>query len=167
MSAHQSWTQQVSDYVDDLVQITEAMDLILDETRVHTINLKPNEVDESTAKLAQTISQLEAMVERREALLHAPEAPAEGLSLSEKLLATRRIEDARLARRCGEATEQIKTTHQRANALFVCQYHLSRFQSEMLDRLAGVAAPPTYEKPNAKGGQKQNRGGGELFNEAA
>lgn len=167
MSAHESWTQRVSDYVDDLVQITEAMDLILDETRVRTINLRPNEVDESTAKLAETISQLEAMVERRDVLLRDEDAPTSGLSLSEKLLSSRRIEDARLAKRCGEAAEQIKTTHQRANALFVCQYHLTQFQSEMLDRLAGVAAPPTYGKPSAKSGQKQNRGGGELFNEAA
>ncbi|MCC9642544.1 hypothetical protein LOC71_09680 [Rhodopirellula sp. JC740] len=164
---HPTWAQRVADYVDELVEITEAMDLILDETRVRTVNLKPDEVDESTQQLAAAITQLEAMVERRDTLLRDPEAPPTGLSLSEKLLSSRRIEDARLARRCGEAAEMIKTTHQRANALFVCQYHLTQFQSEMLDRLAGVASPATYGNPNAKTGQQPKRGGGELFNEAA
>lgn len=157
-----AWRDRVTQYVDELAQIAETIDLILDETRIRTVGLRPNEVDASTTQLVAAITELESMVERRESLLRADDAPSSGLSLSEKLLVSRRIEDARLARRCGEVAEMIATTHQRATALFVCQYHLSEFQREVLGRLAGASAPQTYDRS----GQKPKPSSG-LFNEAA
>jgi hypothetical protein len=136
--------------------------LILDETRIRTLGLRSDEVDASTQQLIASISDLERMVVKRDELLRAADAPSIGLSLSEKLLNSRKIEDARLARRCGEVAEMIATTHQRATALFVCQYHLSEFQRDLIGRLSGATAPQTYNRS----GQKSNPGGG-LFNEAA
>lgn len=166
---HRGWSDRVSDYVDELADVAETIDLILDETRVRTIGLQPGEVDASTQSLAAAIGQLEAMVERRDALIRDPDAPQDGLSLSEKLLRTRRIEDARLARRCGEVAQIIETTHSRATALFVCQFHLSHLQTELLQQLAGVTAPMTYQA----GGQATpphrhgDSASGGLFNDAA
>ncbi|MEM6363835.1 MAG: hypothetical protein AAF539_01335 [Planctomycetota bacterium] len=163
-----SWSNRVAQYVDDLAEVTETIDLILDETRVRTIGLQPDEVDESTQALAAAITRLEAMVQRRDDLIRDDHAPEPGLSLSEKLLHSRRIEDARLARRCGEVAEAMATTHSRAMALFVCQYHLSEFQTDLLKRLTGVTSPGTYSAggksdANAQRGQQ----GGGLFNDAA
>ncbi|MBB3207789.1 hypothetical protein FHS27_003616 [Rhodopirellula rubra] len=158
----QSWRERVATYVDEIAQVAETIDLILDETRIRTVGLRPNEVDASTTQLIAAISDLEKMVERREALLRAEDAPTKGLSLSEKLLSTRKIDDARLARRCGEVAEMIATTHQRATALFICQYHLSEFQRDVLQRLTGATAPQTYNRS----GQKPKPSSG-LFNEAA
>ena len=156
------WRERVAEYVDELAEVAETMDLILDETRVRTLGLRTEEVDASTAQLLAAINDLETMVERRDQLIHDPDAPPAGLSLSEKLLYTRKIDDARLARRCGEVAEVIATTHQRATALFVCQYHLSELQRDLLNRLAGATGPQTY----GKNGQKPQGGTG-LFNEAA
>lgn len=156
------WRDRVAEYIDELAEVAETIDLILDETRVRTMGLKSDEVDASTAQLVSAIAELETMVERRDELIRDPEAPKSGLSLSEKLLYTRKIDDARLARRCGEVAETIATTHQRATALFVCQYHLSELQRDLLNRLAGATGPQTY----GKNGQKPIGGTG-LFNEAA
>lgn len=156
------WRDRVADYVDELADVAETIDLILDETRVRTMGLRVDEVDASTAQLLTAITDLETMVERRDQLIRDADAPSQGLSLSEKLLYTRKIEDARLARRCGEVAEMIATTHQRATALFVCQYHLSDLQRDVLNRLAGATGPQTYNKH----GQKPQGGTG-LFNEAA
>lgn len=156
------WRDRVADYVDELAEVAETIDLILDETRVRTMGLRTEEVDASTAQLVSAINDLETMVERRDQLIRDPDAPKSGLSLSEKLLYTRKIDDARLARRCGEVAEVIATTHQRATALFVCQYHLSELQRDLLNRLAGATGPQTY----SKNGQKPQGGTG-LFNEAA
>jgi len=157
-----AWRDRVNQYVDELAQVAETIDLILDETRIRTVGLRPNEVDASTQQLVAAITDLESMVQRREQLLRDDDAPASGLSLTEKLLGSRRIEDARLARRCGEVAEMIATTHQRATALFVCQYHLSEFQRDVLERLAGASGPQTY----GRAGQKPKPSSG-LFNEAA
>lgn len=158
----QPWRERVASYVDDIAEVAETIDLILDETRIRTKGLRPNEVDASTTQLVAAISELEKMVERRESLLRAEDAPPKGLSLSEKLLSSRKIDDARLARRCGEVAEMIAMTHQRATALFICQYHLSEFQREVLQRLTGATAPQTYDRS----GQKPKPSSG-LFNEAA
>lgn len=158
----QPWRDRVNDYVDNLAKVAEKIDLILDETRIHTIGLKANEVNASTTELIAAITELEEMIERRDVLLRDADAPEKGLSLSEKLLTSRKIEDARLARRCGEVAEMMETTHQRATALFVCQYHLNEFQKELLQRLSGATAPPTYGKS-----RNPNTGSGGLFNEAA
>lgn len=164
-----TWSQRVSAYVDELAELAETIDLILDETRVRTIGLKPGEVDASTESLAKAIAQLEQMIARRDELIRDPLAPAEGLSLSEKLLHTRRIEDARLARRCGEVAQVIDTTHSRATALFVCQYHLSHLQTELLQQLAGFTAPATYEAGgrSTPAPRSSDAGSGGLFNDAA
>ncbi len=156
------WRDRVAEYVDEIAEVAETIDLILDETRVRTLSLRTDEVDASTKQLIASISDLERMVIKRDELLRADDAPPIGLSLSEKLLNSRKIEDARLARRCGEVAEMIATTHQRATALFVCQYHLSEFQRDLIARLSGATAPQTYNRS----GQKSNPGGG-LFNEAA
>ncbi|TWT91923.1 hypothetical protein [Neorhodopirellula pilleata] len=161
-SAAKPWRDRVADYVDELAEVAETIDLILDETRVRTMGLRSDEVDASTAQLLASINDLERMVERRDELIRDADAPNPGVSLSEKLLLSRKIEDARLARRCGEVAEMIATTHQRATALFVCQYHLSELQRDLLNRLAGATGPQTYDKSG-----RRPQGGTGLFNEAA
>lgn len=167
MNDFNTWSQRVSAYVDELSEVAETIDLILDETRIRTIGLRPGEVDASTQQLAASVERLETMIARREELLRADDAPQRGLSLSEKLLYSRRIDDARLAQRCGEVAKAIDTTHHRATALFVCQYHLTHFQQELLQRLSGATAPPTYGPGHqTRTATRNNRTGG-LFNDAA
>ncbi len=175
MTDHQSstsapvpWNERVAEYADDLQALVDELTDCLDETRVSTRGLQTAEVEAQTARLSDGVLRLETMVVARQDLLAADDAPTAGLSLSEKLLSTRRIEDARLARRCGALSEAIDQTHRRAMALFVCQHHLADAQTETLRRLAGAAGPRTYDNPAA--GQKRAdprsaRGG--LFNDAA
>ncbi|TWT74365.1 hypothetical protein [Allorhodopirellula solitaria] len=120
-----SWREQVASYLIEATGIANSIDLILDETRMVAPRRGSDEIDESTQQLIVAISDLERMVEKRNGLLRAADAPPVGLSLSEKLLSTRRIEDARLARLCGEVADQIALTHERAMSLFICQYHLA------------------------------------------
>ena len=156
-----TWTERVEDYVHQLQQTAETIDLILDETRLATTEVNSPEVEASTQELLGAVGQLEKLVETRETLLRAGDAPAAGLTLSEKLFSTRRIDDARLAKQCREVAKQVETTHQRAVSLFVCQYHLSQLGSELLQLLSGSAAPDTY------GQERRPSSGGNLFNDAA
>jgi len=164
---HPPWAERVAAYVDELADVTETIEVILDDTRVRTVGLEPGRVDGSTKQLAAAISRLEAMVERREELLHAEDAPQEGLSLSEKLLRSRQIEHARLARRCGELAHAIDEAHHRAVGLFVCQYHLAQFQQDLLQRLSGAAGPATYDRSGQTSKRPPASRNGGLFNDAA
>jgi len=163
----QPWANRVAAYVDELADVAEAIEMILDDTRVRTVGLEPGQVDKSTQQLAAAISRLESMVERREELLHADDAPSEGLSLSEKLLRSRQIEHARLARRCGELAQAIDEAHHRAVGLFVCQYHLAQFQKDLLDRLSGAAGPGTYDRSGQTTKRPPASRNGGFFNDAA
>lgn len=156
-----TWTERVEDYVHQLQQTAETIDLILDETRLSTTQVKSPEIEASTQELLTAIGHLEKLVDTREALLRADDAPAEGVTLTEKLFSTRRIDDGRLAKQCQEVARQVEMTHQRAVSLFVCQYHLSQLGSELLQLLSGSAAPDTY------GQERRPSSGGGLFNDAA
>ena len=172
-----SWTNRVEVYVERLTELTTALDERLDEVRMlplasrrlavadgseaAPIPIDPEQSPE-VAEVAELVKRLEGFVAQREELLCAEDAPEVGLTLSEKLLGTHRIEDARLAMRCREASEQIQTTHHRAVSLFVCQFHLANFGSELLQILSGGPEGSTY------GPGKPSRGhGGGLFNDAA
>lgn len=173
------WNERVGDYVDRLAALTEELDDRLDAIRMPP--LRPDgesgagsgsarrSAAESAAdapagleELAELVRRLETFVGERETLLAADDAPRQGWTLTEKLLGTRRIDDARLAKRCRETSERIQTTHQRAVSLFVCQFHLANFGNDLLKRLSGAPETTTYG-----GGQPTRGQGGGLFNDAA
>lgn len=156
-----TWTERVEDYVHQLQQTAETIDLILDETRLSTTQVNSPEVEASTQELVTAIGQLERLVHTRETLLTAADAPAVGITLTEKLFSTRKIDDARLAKHCQTVAKEVETTHQRAVALFVCQYHLSQLGSELLQLLSGSTAPDTY------GQERRAHPSGGIFNDAA
>ena len=161
------WTDRVAAYADELQDVVDEMTDCLDETRVSTRNLATAEVEAQTTRIAAGVQRLEAMVVVRQDLLAAADAPAAGLSLSEKLLGSRRIEDARLARRCGELSAAIDAAHRRAMTLFVCQSQLADAQGEALRRIAGAAGPRTYDNPAGAPQADPRRARGGLFNDAA
>jgi len=158
----QPWNDRVEAYVERLRQITTSIAETLDDTRVNTLAPDSEELNAQASKLAASIRSLETMVDEREALLHAEDAPPTGITLTEKLLATRRIDDARLARQCREVSGELEATHQRAVSLFVCQFHLANFGKELLQLLSGSLEGATYGDGPSRTGQ-----GGGLFNEAA
>ena len=178
------WNQRVRDYVDRLETLTAELDDRLDSIRMPPLRAGEESasrngatgrsVTESTAaasegaapegleELAELVRRLETFVSERETLLADDEAPQQGWTLTEKLLGTRRIDDARLAKRCRETSERIRTAHQRAVSLFVCQFHLANFGNDLLKLLSGAPETTTYG-----GGQPTRGQGGGLFNDAA
>ena len=166
MSDYVKWTSQVENYVETLDQLAERIDLILDDTRVGTLAIKSKQIDESTVQLQVALAELEGMVAKRDDLLRLPEAPQDGTTLTAKLKSTFHIDDARLAKRCEEVSQRIKLTHERAVALFVCQFHLSDLTSDILKTISGSQTPDTYKK-DSLGSQHRQTGQGGLFDEAA
>lgn len=152
-----TWRARVAAYVEDATSIANSIDLILDETRMGATSHRNGEIDAATQQLCAAVSELERIVQRRDALLRATDAPPFGLSLSEKLLSTRRIDDARMARCCGEAAELVARTHQRATTLFICQYHLSGIPRDLVSRLSTSTMLQTIlgsrQSPKSNGGR--------------
>ena len=168
-----TWNDRVAAYTTEVSEIAETIDLILDETRVHTVGVEAEQINNSTEELQAALEELEEMIARRETLLQDPEAPGapgvsgSGNTLMEKLRSTFNIEDARLAKRCEEVSHQIELTHQRALSLFVCQFHLSDLTNDMLRILSGATGKPTYRRDGSdQSGQGYSAGGG-LLDEAA
>ena len=166
MSDYRTWTSQVENYVETLDQLAERIDLILDETRVGTLAVKDQQISESTVQLQVALAELEGMVAKRDDLLRLPDAPREGTTLTAKLKSTFHIDDARLAKRCEKVSHKIKLTHERAIALFVCQFHLADLTSDILNTISGSQTPDTYKK-DSSGSQHRATGQGGLFDEAA
>lgn len=162
----QHWVGRVEHYVETLDQLSERIDLILDDTRMGTLGAKEQQINESTQQLQIALAQLEEMVAKRDELLRADDAPKGGATLTEKLKSTFHIDDARLARRCEEVSGKVKLTHERATALFVCQFHLADLTSDILKTISGSQTPDTYKKDSA-GSQHRPTGQGGLFDEAA
>lgn len=173
------WNQRVGDYVDRLETLTAELDDRLDSIRMPPLRAGGGsdsgngaagrsgtetaaEAPEGLEELAELVRRLETFVGERETLLADDQAPQHGWTLTEKLLGTRQIDDARLAKRCRETSERIRTTHQRAVSLFVCQFHLANFGSDLLKLLSGAPETTTYG-----GGQPMRGQGGGLFNDAA
>lgn len=166
MSNQQTWTGRVETYVETLDLLSEKIDLILDETRMGTLGAKDQQINESTEQLQVALAEMEEMVASRDVLLRADDAPDDGTTLTEKLKSTFHIDDARLAKRCKEVSEKIKLTHERAMALFVCQFHLADLTNDILKTISGSQTPDTYKK-DSNGSQHRPLGQGGLFDEAA
>ncbi len=133
-----TWRERVASFIEEATGIANAIDLILDETRMSPASGRNGELDPATEQLFASISDLERVVQQRDRLLRAEDAPPFGLSLSEKLLSTRQIDDARMAKCCGEVAELVAQTHHRATSLFICQYHLAAVPREWIARLARI-----------------------------
>ncbi len=160
-----NWAQRVETYLDELEQTANAIDVILDDTRIQTIGVRVGEVDQSTRELQAALEDLESKITQREELLRDPDSPPDGLTLSAKLLGSHRIEDARLAMRCRQLAATIEMTHTRAVSLFVCQFHLAGLTTDLVRTLTRTDGPQTYQ--SAKKGDAKAKSGGGLFDEAA
>ncbi len=165
---NETWHTRVQTYVDELEQTAKTIDTILTQTRVDTTEVSAAGVEQSLGPLQAALIELEEKIAQREALLRDSDAPVRGLSLTEKLRGTLEIEDERLARRCEAVANLMANAHQRAVSLFVCQYHLADFSTEIVRLLTGSDMPSTYQSPTSEqsGRGKPDVGGG-LFNEAA
>ncbi|EMI16012.1 hypothetical protein RMSM_07070 [Rhodopirellula maiorica SM1] len=131
-------------------------------SRIQTKAAVASDVAETGLALLDAVGRLESMVEKREQLLSDAEAPTSGTTLIEKL---RTAGEFDLADHSQSVAHIIATTHQAAVSLFVCQYHLSSHSQEILRLLAGMDTPRTYRRSGA--GEERERGGGQLFNDAA
>ena len=187
------WTERVENYMGRLAELADLLDRRLDEVRLDALPHlgsgrtphPPTDAGESAAAaepageglaaLAAAVDRLEQMVSERENLLTSPDAPSTGGTLSEKLLATRRIREASLAKQAGEIGERVAGTHERAMSLFVCQFHLANFGEDVLRLLSGAPGAAGYGTPapsrerstrTARGQATRGHGGG-LFNDAA
>lgn len=161
-----AWRERVGGYLTRLSEVNETIDLILDETRVGTVNVDSDEVERSRAELTEAIGRLEEMLTRREELLTDPAAPKKGITLRDKLRSTRHIDDARLLNRCDQISAAIELTRERSLALFVCQFHLASLGEDLINLLSGASGPATYQAGGSIAKRDQSSGGG-LFNEAA
>ncbi|MFK8113903.1 MAG: hypothetical protein AB8B91_17000 [Rubripirellula sp.] len=162
------WTSRVSAYLNDLEELANQIKTILDQTHVDTSNINGEEVQRSSHTLQMQLAELETMVAQRQMLLGAEDAPTgpnpsmKSATLGDALRLRSDPLDLSLAKRCDEVGQLIGTTHQRALALFVCQFHLADFTSEMVRILVGAETPPTY----ARDANSTSAGSGGLFNKA-
>lgn len=161
----EAWRERVAAYLGLLAEVNETIDLILDETRVGTVNVRSEEVERSREELTEAIGRLEEMLAQRQELLTDPAAPKKGITLRDKLMSTRHIDDARLLKRCDEVSAAIELTRERCLALFVCQFHLASLGQDLINLLSGATGPATYQAGGAMA--KRDQSGGGLFNEAA
>jgi hypothetical protein len=159
----ETWHTRVRVYVDQLEQISKAIESILEQTKVETTEVDTDQVEQSTVRLEHALAELEERIAQRESLLKARDAPVAGLTLTEKLKSTLHIDDAHLARRCEDVAAMIASTNQRAVALFVCQYHLSEFSTEVVRLLSGNSIQSTYGPSSSIHAGTS----GSLFNESA
>lgn len=164
MNPSKVWSDQVSRYVEDLSILVDQIDSQLDDLRLSTIEAGPSKIEPSLIRLAEGLQQLENMVVRRETLLRDQFAPPSGLTLSEKLLSTRILDDSRLARRCGEVASAVAMVNTRATSLFVCHYHLHEITAEMVRTVTGDKRSQTY----GRGGDDElSPPSGGIFDDAA
>lgn len=163
--SHSTWTEQVTEYVGEVIATTTSVEKTLDESRIATGEMESDTIKQATAKLETLVHHLQALVMRREELLQHPDAPQEGSTIWEKLLSTRRIEDARLAKECEQAQKKLMSTHDRATALFVCQYHLADLTGEVTAILTRDSRTTTYDKSGTV--DRRGPSGGGLIDEAA
>lgn len=162
------WNQAVDRYLTQLAELTLSIDANLDRLRIDVIESGPGSMEPSLLALIADLKTLEEMVLRREHLIADPSAPPEGFTLREKLLSTRHIDDARLAARGDEIVRMVESTHQRATAMFVCQFHLSQLTTDMIRTLTHQTGSQTYGPPIRRGTTDPgNTSGGSLFNDAA
>ena len=157
------WRTQVATYVDQLEEIANSIDSILAQTLIDTTQVECEQVDQSTTQLQEALIRLEEKIAQRDELLKSPDAPQQGISLTEKLKGTRNIDDARLARRCEQVAALIASTNDRAISLFVCQYHLAECSGDIVRLMSGNTLPATYDPSQ----RHPPRASGGLFNESA
>lgn len=148
------WNSRVHDYLDELQEVADTIDLLLDRSRESTTQGEARQIDASTDELAKEIGRLHTLIAARAELLESPDAPVKGTTLTEKLRRSSNKHDHQLAVRCDQLGETIKTTHHRAISLFVCQYHLANLSSDIVNLISGNTAPVTYgpQQPKASGG---------------
>ena len=179
-----SWTMRVADYLGELSGVVDAMQHTLAQFRPQDAMTDVSRVNAHTARVAELAVQLESMVVTRQTLLVAQDAPQSGITLADKLRATPLDNHQVLAEQCDAINRALENAHQRAVALFTCQYHLAELSADILALIAGTLPPATYAEPGplpVDGGDaatvsssqpashrstaRSNRGGG-LFNEA-
>ena len=160
---HDSWPQRVALYLDQLEQSAMAIELILEQTQLESTGDDSDKVQQSTRDLENALAQLEQRIAEREELLRAPDVPAAGATLEDKLRGTGIDQDAQLATRCQQIAGMIELTHHRAISIFVCQYHLSELSTEIVRLMVGASVPATYGESTS--GASGTSGGG-LFNES-
>ncbi|TWU34461.1 hypothetical protein [Novipirellula artificiosorum] len=166
---HTAWLDRVSTYVDQLEQIAGTLEMSLSQARLRTSAVNLSALPDQISEWVAAVGQLESMVAERETLLSAADAPAKGTTLIEKLASTGTASDLALMQRCKEVAATVSMAHHCALSLFVCQYHLASFSSDVLRLLSGADAPPTYQSSVGGVGssEERQRGGGRLFNDAA
>lgn len=159
-SSEKPWPQRVAIYIDQLQQLVEQVDRILQQTEVNVTKPTPAKTNESTGNLQVRLQALEQQIAERESLLHAADAPAMGLTLTEKL---RGLDQIELVQAADRVSDRIQLAHQRSMSLFVCQFHLSNLTTDLVRVLTGGDIPATYGGPNAHVSTPQ----GGLFNKSA
>ncbi len=164
MLVNESWSERVLRYVDALETAASEIDGLLRRCRVDTENVQSPEVHATMQGLTAQLARLEELVADREALLEADDAPNHGTTLTEKLASTSSHFDNQLAKRCHQVSLLVADVNHRAVSLFVCQYHLAEFGSQLIRLVAGEDIKPTYKvdgRPDSTGP------GGGLLDEAA
>lgn len=166
--AQVSWSQRVGGYVDRLRATNDSIAQLLSESKVNTINVAQAEVDASTIKLTEFLTELERRIAEREELLSAADAPSRGVTLTEKLRASMQMQDHSLADQCEVVSALIRSTHEQAVSLFVCQYQLADFSEGTIRLLAGGERQQTYSSRHGQvGGNADQVCSGGLFDDAA
>lgn len=160
-----SWLDRVVRYLDEVESVARQLDQALQQTSLMASRWDAGGVGQGNASLSESVVALETKVAERDELLHADDAPTNGMSLTEKVLRAGHPESDVIGSRCREVASTIATVNQRAVSLFVVQFHLWQFSLELVRLLTGQNAPQTYSDPNRH--EKKFEVGGGLFDEAA
>ncbi len=160
------WAARVSDYLDQLQSCVERLDDALDEMRMGTKRLEISQVDQSHQDLAAALKNLELLIADREDLIHADDAPAQGITIREILGKQDDDFSQSLSQRCMRISKDVDASRERAVTLFVCQFHLADLSQSLLALLRGTPSrQATYD--NASDVRRPTDMGGSILNKSA
>ncbi len=160
------WITRVDEYLNSLEQCVEELNDALDNTRMGTTQVEPQQIGGGTEQLTQCLEHLESLIAERKQLLDADDAPLRGVTLRDVLNRSIETGAAALADRCHQLSRSVELSRERAVSLFVCQFHLGDLSQHLLAILrSGADLGETYQQ--GKSEVKRNETGGSVFNKAA
>jgi flagellar biosynthesis/type III secretory pathway chaperone len=158
-----SWISEVQDYVEKLGSSADQLDRLLKQCRVDTESVETNELQTVVQQVSEHLAVLEALVARREELLGSSDAPPRGHTLTQKLQSMEE-DHGPLLERFDQVSRLVADVNHRAVSLFVCQFHLAEFGSQLIRIVAGEEAKGTY---SVDGSEPDPGPGGGLLDDVA
>lgn len=158
---HSVWLRCIDEYLTQLESVADALDGRFAELRLATLDTDVPEVQQQLTEIATSLGELETLVVRRQHLLGRDDAPGVGATIAEKMRTLGGDPHAvSMQQRIGRIGAVIGDLRCRADALFVCGFHLHEMTTDFLRTLIGDRTAEVYERGGPVTGRvPQSRGG--------